>query len=79
MEEVLYPKFPLQKSFYILADCGPKFLPEPFFPLKMVGSHWPTLVASSHSGEPPNGLKQLKKGGANEGLVKHFPNLQTLP
>ena len=31
-----------------------------FFPLKMVGSHWPTLVASSHLVKPPNSLKQLK-------------------
>ena len=74
MEEVLYPKFPPQNSFYTLADYGLKFPLEPFFPLKMVGSHWPTLATSSLWGKPPNGLKQLKKGGANEGLVKHFPN-----
>ena len=79
MEEVLYLKFPLQNSFYALANYGLKFLLEPFFLLKMVGSHWPISSASSHSDETPNGLKQLKKGGANEGLVKHFPNFQTLP
>ena len=75
----MYLKFPPQNNFYTLADCDPKFLPEPIFPLKMVGSHWPISSASSHSDETPNGLKQLKKGGANEGLVKHFPNFQTLP
>ena len=62
MEEVLYQKFLSQNSFYALPDYGPEFLPKPFFPLKMVGYHWPTSAASSHSGKPPNGLKQLKKG-----------------
>ena len=60
MEEVLYLKFSPQNSFYALSDCGPKFLSEPIFPLKMVGSHWPTSTTSSHPIEPPNGLKQLK-------------------
>ena len=62
MGEVLYPKVPPQNSFYALADYDPKFLPEPFFPLKMVSSHWPTSATSPHSGEPPNGLKKLKNG-----------------
>ena len=70
MEEVLYLKFPPQKSFYALADCGPKFLIEPIFPFKIVGSHWPTPIASSHLGKPFSGWK----GGANEGLVNFFSN-----
>ena len=62
MGEVSYPKVPPQNSFYALADYDPKFLPKPFFSLKMVSSHWPTSAASPHLGEPPNGLKELKKG-----------------
>ena len=38
------------------------FCPNPFFPLKMAGSHWPTLATRSHLVELPNGLKQLKMG-----------------
>ena len=34
MEEVLYLKFPPQKSFHALAYCGPKFLLEPIFAFK---------------------------------------------
>ena len=60
MEKVLYLKFSLENSFYALANCGPNFLSEPFFPLKMVGSHWPTSTISSHLDEPPNGLKTEK-------------------
>ena len=72
MEEVLYPKFPPQNSFYALCDCGPKFLSEPLFPLKMVDSHWPTSAASSHLVEPPNGLKQLKMR-SQWGFSQAFP------
>ena len=43
-----------------------------FFPLKMVGSHWPTLVANSHLVEPPNGLKQLKMR-SQWGFSQTFP------
>ena len=35
----LVPEISAQNNFYSLSDCGPKFLPKPFFPLKMVGSH----------------------------------------
>ena len=52
----------ISNNFYALVDCDPKFLPKLFFPLKMVGSPWPTSATSFHSGEPPNGLKQLKRG-----------------
>ena len=34
------------------------FVQNIFFPLKMVGSFWPTSATSPHSNEPPNGLKQ---------------------
>ena len=43
-----------------------------FFPLKMVGSHWPTSTASSHLVEPPNGLKQLKMR-SQWGFSQAFP------
>ena len=33
----LYLKFPHQKNFHTLADCGSKFLFEPIFSLKIVG------------------------------------------
>ena len=63
MEEILYPKFPPQNSFYALGDRGPKFLPKPFFfPLNIVDFHWPTPSISPHLDEPPNGLKFLTKG-----------------
>ena len=62
----------ISNNFYALVDCGPKFLPKLFFPLKMVGSHWPTSTASFHSSEPPNGLKQLKRG-SQWGLSQAFP------
>ena len=62
----------ISNNFYALADCGPKFLPKLFFPLKMVGSHWPTTVASFHSSEPPNGLKQLKRR-SQWGFSQAFP------
>ena len=48
------------------------FCPNPFFPLKMVGSHWPTSAASSHLVEPPNGLKQLKMR-SQWGFSQAFP------
>ena len=38
----------------------------------MVGSHWPTLAASSHLIEPPNGLKQLKMR-SQWGFSQAFP------
>ena len=72
MEEVLYLKFPPQNNFYALTDCGPKFLPEPFFFFKMVGSHWPTSATSPHSIESPNCLKQLKMG-SQWGFSQAFP------
>ena len=34
MEEVLYPKFPHQKSFYALGDCAPNFQPSSIFHTK---------------------------------------------
>ena len=74
MEEVLYPKFLPQNSFYALGDCCPKFLSELFFPLKMVGSYWPTSAASSHLIEPPNGLKQLKMR-SQSGFSQAFPSM----
>ena len=57
MEEALDPKFPLQNNFYALADYNSKFLSEPIFSLKIVGSHWPTPATSPHLGEPPKSLK----------------------
>ena len=73
MEEVLYPKFPPKNNFYALGDCSPKFMSKPFFfPLKMVGSHWPILAASSHLVEPHNGLKQLKMR-SQWGFSQAFP------
>ena len=66
MEEALYLKFPPQNNFYTPADYGSKFLPEPFFPLKMFGSHWLTSASSPHLGGPPNGLKCLTKGNQLE-------------
>ena len=62
----------ISNSFHALADCSPKFLPKLFFPLKMVGSPWPTSATSFHSGEPPNGLKQLKRG-SQWGFSQAFP------
>ena len=47
-------------TFMLWVTVAQSFFPNPFFPLKMVGSHWPTSAASSHLVEPPNGLKQLK-------------------
>ena len=41
-----------------------------FFPLNIVGSHWPTPSANPHLGEPPNGLKFLTKG--NQLKKTHF-------
>ena len=32
--EVLYPKFPPQKSFYALGDCAPNFQPSSIFHTK---------------------------------------------
>jgi len=52
----------LEIAFMLWLTVAQSFYPNPFFPLKMVGSHWPTLDTSAHSGEPPNGLKQLKRG-----------------
>ena len=37
------------------------FFPNPFLPLNIAGSHLPISVASPHLGEPPNGMKQLKR------------------
>ena len=48
------------------------FCPNPFFPLKMVGFHYPTSAASSHLVEPPNGLKQLKMR-SQWGFSQAFP------
>ena len=49
----------------------PKVSAQPFFfPLNIVGSHWPTPSASPHLGEPPNGLKFLTKG--NQLKKTHF-------
>ena len=47
-------------AFMLWVTVAQSFFLIPFFPLKMVGSHWPTLAASSHLVEPPNSLKQLK-------------------
>ena len=54
-----------------------------FFPLNIVGSHWPTPFSSPHLGEPPNGLKFLTKGNQLEQthfISKIMPKAyQTLP
>ena len=47
-------------DFMLWVTVAQSFCPNPFFPLKMVGFHWPTSAASSHLVKPPNGLKQLK-------------------
>ena len=47
-----------------------------FFPLKMVGFHWPTSAASSHLVESPNGLKQLKMR-SQWGFCQAFPLMIT--
>ena len=47
-------------AFILWVTMAQSFYPNLFFPLTMVGSHWPTLAASSHLVKPPNGLKQLK-------------------
>ena len=48
------------------------FYPNPFFPLKMVGFHWPTSAVSSHLVKPFNGLKQLKMR-SQWGFSQAFP------
>ena len=48
------------------------FVQNIFFPLKMVGSFWPTSATSPHSNEPPNGLKQLKMR-SQWGFSQAFP------
>ena len=59
-------------AFMLCVTVAQSFCPSLFFPLTMVGSHWPTSAASSHLVKPPNGLKQLKMR-SQWGLVKHFP------
>ena len=59
-------------AFMLWVTIAQSFCPNPFFPLKMVGSHWPTLAVSSHLVEPPNGLKQLKMR-SQWGFSQTFP------
>lgn len=47
-------------AFMLWVTVAQSFYSNLFFPLKMVGAHWPTSATSSHLVEPPNGLKQLK-------------------
>ena len=49
-------------TFMLWVTVAQSFYPNLFFPLNIVGSHWPTPSASPHLGEPPNGLKFLTKG-----------------
>ena len=59
-------------AFMLCVTVAQSFCPNLFFPLKMVGSHWPTSAASSHLVEPPNGLKQLKMR-SQWGFSQAFP------
>ena len=57
------PKISISKELSCFGRLRPKISAQTyFFPLNIVGSHWPTPAASSHLSEPPNGLKQLKRG-----------------
>ena len=40
-------------AFMLWVTVAQSFYPNPFFSLKMIGSYWPTLAASSHLDEPP--------------------------
>ena len=62
----------LTTAFILWVTVAQSFCSNHFFPLKMVGSHWPTLAASSHLAEPPNALKQLKMKG-QWGFSQAFP------
>ena len=78
-----YPKI----AFMLWVTVAQSFCLTPpppfFFPLNIVGSHWPTPSASPHLVEPPNGLKFLTKG--NQLKKTHFISkimlkaYQTLP
>ena len=57
----LVPEIHPKIAFMLWLIVTQNFCPNPFFPLNIVGSHWPTLAASPHSGEPPNDQKQLKR------------------
>ena len=70
----LIPEISTPKELLCSSDCGPMFLLEPIFPFKIVGSHWPTLAASPHLGEPPKSLKQLKMR-SQWGFSQIFPKL----
>ena len=59
-------------AFMLYVTVAQSFCPNLFFPLKMVGSHWPTSTASSHLVEPPNGLIQLKMR-SQWGFSQAFP------
>ena len=59
-------------AFMLWVTVAQSFYPNPFFPFKMVGSHWSTSVASSYLVEPPNGLKQLKMR-SQWGFSQTFP------
>ena len=48
------------------------FYPNPFLPLNIVSSHWPTPAASPHLGGPLNGQKQLKRR-SQWGFSQVFP------
>ena len=59
-------------TFMLWVTAAQSFCPNIFFPLTMVGSHWPTSAASSHLVKPPNGLKKLKMR-SQWGFSQAFP------
>ena len=69
----LVPEISTPKQFIYFSWLWPKvFAWTIFFPLKMIGSHWPTSTASPHSIEPLNGLKQLNME-SQWGFSQAFP------
>ena len=59
-------------AFMLWVIVAQSFCLNPFFPLKMVGFHWPTSAARSYLVESPNGLKQLKMR-SQWGFSQAFP------
>ena len=72
----LVPEISTPKQLLCSGWLWPKVSAQPFLPLKMVGSHWPTFATSPHSTEPPNGMKQLKRG-SQWGFGQTFPLMMT--
>ena len=47
MEEVFYPKFPSEKSFYALTDCGPTFMLYTFLLKHIAEPKWLAMFATA--------------------------------